>query len=215
LVFANLIEQILNKNTKLKRLRLSSIDVAEIDEKFLVLIKNQPRLMPHFHLSLQSLDNLILKRMKRRHNVDQTINLFNNIRRHLPNATFGADIISGFPTESEDMFLNTLNNIKKLNITHLHVFPYSARNGTPAAKMPQISIDIRRKRAKELRKVGNKNYNSFLKSQINKEHNVLIETSDGLGKTENNLKVKIKNANKGAIVKFMPNAIHNNHLIIN
>ena len=127
-----------------------------------MLIKNQPRIMPHFHLSLQSLDNLVLKRMKRRHSVDQIFELFYNIRKSTPHATFGADLISGFPTESEDMFLNSYNNVKELNITHLHVFPYSAKKGTPASKMPQVSLDIRRRRAKELRQLGNENYIRFL-----------------------------------------------------
>ncbi len=213
--FSDLIELILKKNKKLKRLRLSSIDIAELDDKFLMLIKNQPRIMPHFHLSLQSLDNLILKRMKRRHSVDQIFELFYNIRKSTPHATFGADLISGFPTESEDMFLNSYNNVKELNITHLHVFPYSAKKGTPASKMPQVSLDIRRRRAKELRQLGNENYIRFLNNQINKSHNALIETEDGFGKTENNLKVKIKDVKKGNIVKFTPNAIENNHLVIN
>ena len=119
-------------------MRLSSIDAAELDNKIFKLIKNEPRLMPHFHFSLQSLDDMILKRMKRRHNVKQIIELLNEIRNISDNVTFGADFICGFPTETEEMFMNTYALVKKLQITHLHVFPYSAKAGTPASKMPQV-----------------------------------------------------------------------------
>ena len=121
--------------------------------------------MPHFHFSLQSLNNMLLKRMKRRHSVEQVIALFKKIRSISSKASFGADIITGFPTESEQMFLETKKLIKDLEISHLHVFPYSERQGTPASKMPQIPIQIRRDRARILRELGRSVFNQALNKQ--------------------------------------------------
>ena len=111
--------------------------------------------MPHIHLSLQSNDNLILKRMKRRHNSEDAKNLINSLKKVRPDILFGADLIAGFPTESEEAFNNTLNSVKKLDLTFLHVFPYSARSGTPAAKMPLVDKKLIKERAKKLREIGN------------------------------------------------------------
>ncbi len=210
-----LLEKIFEKNISSFRLRLSSIDAAELDNKFFKLIKNEPRLMPHFHFSLQSLDDMILKRMKRRHNVKQIIELLNEIRNICENVTFGADFICGFPTETEEMFMNTYALVKKLQITHLHVFPYSAKAGTPASKMPQVILEERRKRAKALRELGDKNYLNNLQKQIFRPQKVLVETNNGIGKTENNFKMKIPNAKKGDIVSIKPNDIKDNYLIVN
>lgn len=210
----DLVEDILVKNKNLKRLRLSSIDAAELDDKLMHLIKNEKRLMPHFHFSLQSLDDMILKRMKRRHNVKQIISLFENIRKASPYVTFGADMITGFPTETEKMFLNTFNLVKELKISHLHVFPYSVKSGTPASKMPQVPLKIRRERAKLLRKLGKENLLYTLKSFRNKKHHILIETTDGIGKTENNLTVKVNSYSKGSITEFVPTKINKNKLMI-
>ncbi len=169
--------------------------------------------MPHFHFSLQSLNNMILKRMKRRHSVEQVIMLFEKIRTISPSASFGVDIITGFPTDSEELFLETKRLIEDLEISHLHVFPYSEKEGTPASKMPQIPIDERRKRAKELRKLGQNIYLKLLKKQIFKKQKVLIENDNGIGRTENNFSVKIKNSSKGDIVETIPYKIENNFLI--
>ncbi len=210
-----LLEKIFENNISSFRLRLSSIDAAELDDKLFELIKNEPRLMPHFHFSLQSLDDMILKRMKRRHDVKQIIELLNKIRNISNNVTFGADFICGFPTETEKMFLNTFRLVKELEITHLHVFPYSAKVGTPAAKMPQVVLEERRKRAKALRELGNQNYLHALQKQTFKTQKVLIETNDGIGKTENNFKVKISNAKKGDIITIKPNYVKDNYLGVN
>ena len=210
-----LIERIFKKNDISFRLRLSSIDAAELDDRILKLIKHEVRLMPHFHFSLQSLDDMILKRMKRRHNVKQIKKLLHLIKSVSENVTFGADFICGFPTETEEMFLNTCKLVEKFEITHLHVFPYSAKAGTPASKMPQVQLEERRKRAKILREIGNRNYQNLLLKQINKKHKVLIETEDGFGRTENNIKAKIPNAKKGEIIEVIPNCIQNDFLTIN
>ena len=210
----DLLDNIFKKNSSLFRLRLSSIDAAEIDDKLLYLVKNEPRLMPHFHFSLQSLDDLILKRMKRRHNVGQIINLFDIIRKARPHVTFGADFICGFPTESDSMFFNTIKNVKKLNITHLHVFPYSSKHGTPASRMPQVDLYKRRKRAKILRELGKKNYVGLLKKEIKYKHNILIETFNGIGKTENNIKVKVKSSKKGDLIKTKLSGFNDDFLIL-
>lgn len=208
-----LLEKIFEKNISSFRLRLSSIDAAELDDKLFELIKNEPRLMPHFHFSLQSLDDMILKRMKRRHTVKEIVKLLSDIRNASDNVTFGADFICGFPTETEEMFLNTYKLVKELEITHLHVFPYSAKTGTPASKMPQVDLGERRKRARALRELGSQNYLNILKKQMYKIQKVLIETKDGIGKTENNFNMKISNAKKGEIINIMPNSIADNHLI--
>ena len=210
----DLLDNIFKKNSSLFRLRLSSIDAAEIDDKLLYLVKNEPRLMPHFHFSLQSLDDLILKRMKRRHNVGQIINLFDIIRKARPHVTFGADFICGFPTESDSMFFNTIENVKKLNITHLHVFPYSSKHGTPASRMPQVDLYKRRKRAKILRELGKKNYVRLLKKEIKYKHNILIETFNGIGKTENNIKVKVNSSKKGDLIKTKLSSFNDDFLIL-
>ena len=213
LFLGDLIKNIFLKNTSYFRLRLSSLDVAELDNSFFQVLKKDERLMPHFHFSLQSLNNMILKRMKRRHSVEQVIMLFEQIRTISPNATFGADIIAGFPTESVEMFLETKQLIEDLEISHLHVFPYSEKAGTPASKMPQIPVNERRKRGKELRKLGQNIYLKVLKKQIFKKQKVLIENDNGIGKTENNFNVKLKNRSKGDIVETIPSKIENNFLI--
>jgi len=153
----------------LPRLRLSSIDVAEIDHHLLDVISNEERFMPHLHLSLQSGNNMILKRMKRRH-TSQQVNAFTKLVRTLrPNVAFGADIITGFPTEDNAMFRDSYDIIEQNNIIHTHVFPYSERNNTPAAKMPQVAKSIRRSRARELRMLVNQ--------LLNQHHDKLLHSS--------------------------------------
>ncbi len=214
LTLGDLVEDIFRNNKNLKRLRLSSIDVAEFDDKFIYLLKNEKRLMPHFHFSLQSLDDMILKRMKRRHDVSRVIRLFEKIREAAPYVTFGADFITGFPTETNEMFLNTLELVKKLKISHLHVFPYSAKIGTPASKMPQVPVEIRRERSKTLRRLGQENFLEILNKFLQKKHEVLIEDDSGNGKTENNLPVKVSTSNKGNIIKFIPKKIDRDRLLL-
>ena len=136
---------------ELGRLRLSSVDPVELDGDLLQLIAEEPRLMPHLHLSLQAGDDMILKRMKRRHSRDDAIDLCERVRKLRPDVVFGADLIAGFPTESEEMFANTLDLVEACGLTYLHVFPYSARPETPAARMPQLPMSVRRERAARLR----------------------------------------------------------------
>ena len=131
------IRRLLKLSSNIERLRLSSIDVAEIDEDLIDIIKNDVRLMPHFHISLQSGDNMILKRMKRRHMREDVIDFCNKIRLLRPDVTFGADIIAGFPTETDEMHDNSVKLVSEAGLSHLHVFPYSEREGTPAAKIPK------------------------------------------------------------------------------
>ena len=213
LFLGDLLKSIFLKNTSYFRLRLSSLDVAELDDSFFHVLKNDKRLMPHFHFSLQSLNNMILKRMKRRHSVEQVIELFEKIRMISPTVSFGADIITGFPTETDEMFLDTKKVLNDLKISHLHVFPYSEKEGTPASRMPQIPLELRRNRAKELREIGKNIYLSELEKQIYNKHEILVENHSGVGKTENNFNVKLKNTPVGSIVKMIPSKIENNFLI--
>ena len=149
---SELIMDILNE-TKLKRIRLSSIDCVEVDKHFDQVIQD-PRVMPHLHLSIQAGDNMILKRMKRRHNVDDVRNFVQRCRSLRKDITFGADIIAGFPTETEEMFYNTYKLLKECKISHLHIFPFSPKENTPAARMPQLQKSIIKQRAQKLRQLG-------------------------------------------------------------
>lgn len=162
---------------ELPRLRLSSIDAVEVDDDLYRLIAEEPRLMPHLHISLQAGDDMVLKRMKRRHSRADALNFCNRVRDLRPDVVFGADIIAGFPTETEDMFLNTLNLVEEAGLTYLHVFPYSAREGTPAARMPQIAKEVRKERAGRLRDAGKQAEQRFYQSCIGKEFDVLVEQS--------------------------------------
>ena len=160
---------------ELPRLRLSSLDPAEIDDDLLALAADEPRLMPHFHLSVQSGDDLILKRMKRRHSRADVEELVARIRALRPDAAFGADLIAGFPTEDEGAFRNSLSLVEDCRLAWLHVFPYSARPGTPAAAMPQTPMPVRRARAGELRAAGRAQAGRFLDSCVGKTVDVLVE----------------------------------------
>lgn len=168
--------RLLSQVPDLPRLRISSIDSIEVDEALLEAIANEPRLMPHLHLSLQSGDDLILKRMKRRHLRDDAIAFCETARRLRPDITFGADIIAGFPTETEAMFENSLKLVEDCGLTWLHVFPYSARPGTPAARMPQVDGATIKDRAARLRKRGDHCVSAHLARQVGVEHAVLMET---------------------------------------
>ena len=172
---ASLIKRLLTLVPDLPRLRLSSIDVAEVDEELFQLMANEKRLMPHFHISVQAGDNMILKRMKRRHNREKILEFCHNLRYLRPEVSFGADIIAGFPTETEEMFANTYNLIAEAGIQFLHIFPYSPRAGTPAAKMPQVDNFTKKKRAKLLREAGAVELTNFLQKMIGKKLIILIK----------------------------------------
>ena len=147
---------------ELPRLRLSSIDAVEADEDLYRLIAEEPRLMPHIHISLQAGDDMVLKRMKRRHSRQDILDFCARVRSLRPDVVFGADIIAGFPTETDEMFQNTLRLVEEAGLTYLHVFPYSSRPGTPAAKMPQVPKAIRKERAARLRAAGEKQLANYL-----------------------------------------------------
>jgi threonylcarbamoyladenosine tRNA methylthiotransferase MtaB len=185
-----LVKAILRAAPKLERLRLSSIDCIEADLELLDAFANEPRLMPHLHLSLQSGDDLILKRMKRRHHRADAVRLCAELRRRRPEIVFGADLIAGFPTETEAMFQNTLALVEDCGLTHLHVFPFSARPGTPAAKMPPVAPGIVKARAKHLREAGDVALRAHLAAQAGKVLRVLTERG-GTGRTEDFSRVKI------------------------
>jgi threonylcarbamoyladenosine tRNA methylthiotransferase MtaB len=178
----SLVARILKHVPELKRLRLSSIDSIEIDDTLLKMIADEERLMPHFHLSAQSGDNLILKRMKRRHAREDTIRFCETVRRLRPEAAFGADLIAGFPTESEAMFEHTLSLVDEAGLSFLHVFPFSARERTPAAKMPRLPHAVVKERARRLRAKGNAALAARLGSLIGTEQEILVE-KPGLGRT--------------------------------
>ena len=208
-----LVKEILKKVKNLERLRLSSLDAIEIDKNLIDIINHEERLMPHLHLSIQSGDNTILKRMKRRHSREDVINLCNNIKKFRNNIVFGADIIAGFPTETNEMFLNSKKILNECDLTYLHIFPYSNRPDTPASKMPQIPNKIIKERAKILRLEGNKIIQRFLKKQINKKHKVLFE-SETEGHSENFVPIKILTNHKiGEIVEVRGKNVINGKLI--
>jgi threonylcarbamoyladenosine tRNA methylthiotransferase MtaB len=178
-----LVKQILKHVPELERLRLSSIDSVEADSELLDALAQDARLMPHLHLSLQSGDDLILKRMKRRHLRNDAITFCNSVRRLRPDVVFGADLIAGFPTETESMFKNSLDLVDECGLTHLHVFPFSPRPGTPAARMPQLPRDVVKERARRLRERGALALRQHLDDEIGATRRVLTESHE-TGRTE-------------------------------
>jgi threonylcarbamoyladenosine tRNA methylthiotransferase MtaB len=193
-----LTKQILRHVPELKRLRISSIDQVEVDRDLFDVIASDERLMPHLHLSLQSGDDLILKRMKRRHCRQQAIDFCAQVRRLRPDIALGADIIAGFPTETEEMFERSQELVEQCGLTFLHVFPYSTRPGTPAARMPQVSGEVIRQRAKRLRASGEAALQRRLASEIGHTREVLIESATQ-GRTEHFLPVAINGEVPGAV----------------
>ncbi|MBI1206741.1 MAG: tRNA (N(6)-L-threonylcarbamoyladenosine(37)-C(2))-methylthiotransferase MtaB [Azospirillum sp.] len=186
---------------ELPRLRLSSLDPAAIDRDLWRLIAEEPRLMPHLHLSLQAGDDLVLKRMRRRHSRADAVALSARARSLRPGLALGADLIAGFPTESEEMFDNTLNIIEDCGLTWLHVFPYSARASTPAARMPQVPVAVRRERAARLRAAGDRAVERFHATQIGAIAEVLVER-DRLGRTEHFSELRLdRPATTGTLVR--------------
>lgn len=193
-----LVKQILLDVPELKRLRISSVDSIEVDRELLDVIASDERLMPHLHLSLQSGDDLILKRMKRRHSRQQAVDFCAEVRRLRPDITLGADIIAGFPTETEDMFIRSLDLVEECGLTFLHVFPYSPRPGTPASRMPQVEGGLIKDRGRRLRAAGEAALAKRLETEIGKTREVLIE-SGTQGRTEHFLPVAISGDMPGTV----------------
>jgi threonylcarbamoyladenosine tRNA methylthiotransferase MtaB len=178
-----LVKALLRHVPELERLRISSIDSVEADDDLLDVIANESRLMPHLHLSLQAGDDMVLKRMKRRHLRADAIAFCKQVRRLRPDMVFGADIIAGFPTETEEMFGRSLDIVEECGLTHLHVFPFSPRPGTPAARMPQVARDVVKDRARRLRQRGEAALLKHLVQEVGTRRSVLIEANQ-LGRTE-------------------------------
>jgi len=179
-----LIQRILRHVPELERLRLSSLDSVEIDDRLFDLVTGEARIMPHLHLSLQAGDDMVLKRMKRRHSRDDAVRIIGRLKTKRPDIAIGADIIAGFPTEDEAMFTNTLALIDDCDIVHGHIFPYSPRAGTPAARMPQIDPKLVKDRARRLREASVERKSAWLQSLVGSEQRVLIERG-GNGHSEN------------------------------
>jgi len=214
--FSNLIKRILKLVPELEQLRLSSIDCAEIDEEFWNLL-SEKKLMPHFHISLQAGNNMILKRMKRRHSREMAINFCNKVLSKRIDATFGADFITGFPTETDGMFKDTLDLVDECHLTHLHVFPYSPRDNTPAARMPQIDKFVIKNRAAILRQKGREKFKQHLVNKVGQKNLILIEKNENdksIGKDQNFFKAifneKIK---EGDIIPCIYVGVHNDMLM--
>jgi len=170
-----LVERILHHVPALERLRLSSLDGIEIDHRLFALLTGEERIMPHIHLSLQAGDDMILKRMKRRHSRAESVDLVRRLKTARPDIAIGADLIAGFPTEDDAMFANTLALIDDCAIVHPHIFPYSPRAGTPAARMPQVAPDIRRDRAARLRHAGDSARAGWLQTLVGTTQDLLVE----------------------------------------
>jgi threonylcarbamoyladenosine tRNA methylthiotransferase MtaB len=207
-----LVQAILRHVPDLPRLRISSIDSIEADPAFYDAIASDRRLMPHLHLSLQSGDDMILKRMKRRHSREQALEVVAQLRALRPEIVFGADIIAGFPTETDEMFDNTLRIVGEAGLTYLHVFPYSPRPGTPAARMPQLDRRIGRERAAQLRAVGRAQVMDFCHTRVGKMESVLVE-QDGIGRTEQFMQISVPGRGAGEIVPVMVTGVADEGLV--
>ncbi len=209
-----LVRRLLAAVPELPRLRLSSLDPVEVDAELLAAMAEEARLMPHFHLSVQAGDDTILKRMKRRHLRADVIALARRIRQLRPDAVLGADIIAGFPTEDDDMFVRSLDLVDEAELTHLHVFPFSARPGTPAAKMPKVKGDVVKARAARLRAKGEAALAALMTARLGTEAEVLMER-DGQGHCGHYLPFQIEGciAEPGSIVKVRISGIRNGILV--
>lgn len=209
-----LVERILRHVPDLPRLRLSSIDSVEVDDRLFDMIAHEPRLMPHLHLSLQSGDDLILKRMKRRHARADAIDMVARLKAARPDISIGADIIAGFPTEDETMFANSLRLVEDCQIVHGHIFPYSPRTGTPAARMPQVDKPTIKARAARLRAACESRRGAWLRSLIGTTQSVLVERNGHAGHAENFAPVRFADRqDPGAIMRATITALENGTLI--
>ena len=207
-----LVRRLLAAVPELERLRLSSLDPAEIDAELWRLLAEERRLMPHLHLSLQAGDDLILKRMRRRHSRAQAVAVARRARDLRPDVAIGADLIAGFPTEEAAMFQNSLDLVAECGIAFLHVFPYSPRPGTPAARMPQLPGNLRKVRAGRLRAAGGAALDRFLATQEGRVLQVLVELG-GRGHGENFAEVEIDEGRRGEIASFRVEGVRDGRLI--
>lgn len=208
----DLLKRILKEVNGLKRLRLGSFDPALMTDEFIDIFADNEVMMPHLHLSMQSGDDMILKRMGRRHLSRPVIEACQKLISKRKDFVFGADIIAGFPTETKEMFYNTINFVKEAPISLLHVFPYSVRPSTPAAKMPMIEMHERKERAAQLREVGNRLLAVKLEEYVGKRMNVLVE-KNGVGYSENYLKVKTNYDKTGDVVSVLITKRNENELV--
>jgi threonylcarbamoyladenosine tRNA methylthiotransferase MtaB len=191
-----LCQSLLTAEVRLKRLRLSSLDSIEIDDALFELISGEPRMMPHFHLSLQAGDDMILKRMRRRHSRADAVRTVERIKSARPEASIGADLIAGFPTETEEMAINSLKLLDDCDIVAAHIFPFSPRPTTPAARMPQLSRELVKARASRLRDAAEKRRRRWLDSMVGTVQPVLVE-GEGKGHTDNFAPIAIAGARRG------------------
>jgi threonylcarbamoyladenosine tRNA methylthiotransferase MtaB len=208
-----LVKQILKHVPELKRLRLSSIDSIEADRDLLDALANDARMMPHLHLSLQAGDDLILKRMKRRHLRADAIAFCDQVRRLRPDMVFGGDIIAGFPTESAAMFARSLDLVDQCGLTHLHVFPFSARPGTAAARMPPVAPGIVKERARALRQKGEAALRRHLDGEVGAQRRVLTEAG-GIGRTEQFTRVRLSGAVEPGVILDLTIAGHDGRQLL-
>ncbi len=208
-----MIRRVLALVPELSRLRLSSIDAVEVDDDLYRLIAEEPRLMPHLHISIQAGDDMVLKRMKRRHLRGDILAFCERVRALRPDMAFGADMIAGFPTETNAMFENSLRLIDEAGLRYVHVFPYSARKGTPAARMPQVEMAVRKARAKLLREAASAQHALQLQSYVGREVSIVVE-QDGLsGHSESFVKVKLPRAQMpGSILRARITAAHRDYV---
>ena len=200
---SDLTELILKEVPDLKRLRFGSLDPAGVDEKLIKLYQNEERIMPHAHFSIQAGDNLVLKRMGRRHTREQVIELTQKLKEARPDMIFGADLITGFPTETEEAFQNTMDLVRRCPITLLHVFPFSVRQETPSSKMPAVPVAVRKERAFRLRALGKEIFRTYLNSQVGFKEKVLVE-EEGVGYNMHYIKTRVDpNIPVGEIVEVI------------
>ena len=212
--FGGLVERIINHVPELPRLRLSSLDGIEIDDRLFDVLTGEKRVMPHVHLSLQSGDDMILKRMKRRHDREQAIDLVARLKKARPEIAIGADIIAGFPTETDSMFENSLDIIDRCDVVHGHIFPYSPKQGTPAAKMPQIDGAVIKERAKMLRTRVAEKADHWRGKQVGSIQQVLVELSGLSGHAENFAQVTLdKTSEEGRIIPVEITAVEDAKLV--
>jgi len=207
-----LCQRLLAAEPRLKRLRLSSLDSIEIDDALLELIAGEPRLMPHFHLSLQAGDDMILKRMKRRHSRADAVHMVERIKAARPDATIGSDLIAGFPTETEDMALNSLRLLDDCDVVAAHIFPFSPRPATPAARMPQVEREIVKARAARLREAAAARRRAWLDSLIGTTQRVLIE-NNAKGHSDGFAPVMIVGTSRGEIGDTWISSRDGDHLV--
>ena len=208
-----LVQRLLEAVPDLPRLRLTSLDPAAMDEELFELLADEPRFMPHLHLSLQAADDMVLKRMKRRHSRADAMTVCERARKARPDVVIGADLIAGFPTETDAMFENTLNAIKDMGLTYLHVFPYSSRPGTPASNMPMVEGHVRKQRAARIRTAGKVAMETFLNSRVGETADVLVE-KDRMGHCQYLAPVRLSfDAPVGTIQTVRISGVEDGHLI--